>query len=94
MELPVRGHGDPDLRGLPPLFVHVGGAEMQHDDGVRIIGKARAAGVKAHLEEWPEMVHNFQTFGEGFPEAVRGTAKLCEHLRTVLGGAGARSHVA
>lgn len=67
---------------------------MQHDDGVRIIGKARAAGVKAHLEEWPEMVHNFQTFGEGFPEAVRGTAKLCEHLRTVLGGAGARSHVA
>lgn len=74
-----------DLRGLPPLFVHVGSAEMQHDDGVRITGKARAAGVRAHLEVWPEMVHNFQTFGEGFPEAVRGTAKLCEHLRGLLG---------
>jgi hypothetical protein len=36
------------------------------------------------------MVHNFQTFGEGFPEAVRGTAKLCEHVRRVLGEAGPR----
>ena len=34
------------------------------------------------------MVHDFQTFGEGFPAAVRGTAKLCEHLRTVLGETG------
>jgi epsilon-lactone hydrolase len=73
-----------DLRGLPPLSVHVGSAEMQHDDGVRITEKARAAGVRVHLEVWPEMVHNFQTFGEGFPEAVRGTAKLCEHLRGLL----------
>ncbi|HEX5750104.1 MAG TPA: alpha/beta hydrolase [Archangium sp.] len=80
-----------DLHELPPLFIHVGGVELQHDDGVRITEKARAAGVKAHLEEWPEMVHNFQTFGDAFPEAVRGTAKLCEHLRTVLGGADARA---
>ncbi|WP_375769624.1 alpha/beta hydrolase [Archangium gephyra] len=79
-----------DLRGLPPLFVHVGSAELQHDDGVRITEKARAAGVKAHLEVWPEMVHNFQTFGEGFPEAVRGTAKLCEHVRGVLAEAAPR----
>ncbi|MFE8604339.1 alpha/beta hydrolase [Archangium violaceum] len=82
-----------DLRGLPPLFVHVGSAELQHDDGVRITGKARAAGVKAHLEVWPEMVHNFQTFGEAFPESVHATAKLCEHLRSVLGGAEARANV-
>lgn len=33
------------------------------------------------------MVHDFQTFGEGFPEAVRGTAKLCEHIRGLLGKA-------
>jgi acetyl esterase/lipase len=43
------------------------------------------AGVRAHLEVWPEMVHNFQTFGDGFPEAVRGTARLCEHLGELLG---------
>ncbi|MFL5352793.1 alpha/beta hydrolase [Archangium sp.] len=77
-----------DLTGLPPLFVHVGSAELQRDDGARIVEKARAEGVQAHLEEWPEMVHNFQTFGEGFPEAVRGTTKLCEHLRGLLGRTG------
>ncbi|WP_084736267.1 alpha/beta hydrolase [Cystobacter ferrugineus] len=73
-----------DLRGLPPLFVHVGSAEIQYDDGVRITEKARAHGVQTHLEVWPEMVHDFQIFGEGFPESVRGTTKLCEHLQQVL----------
>ncbi|WP_257459375.1 alpha/beta hydrolase family protein [Archangium lipolyticum] len=53
-------------------------------DAHRIVEKARAAGVRTHLEVWPEMIHDFQTFGEGFPEAVRGTAKLCEHLRGLL----------
>ncbi len=80
-----------NLRGLPPLFVHVGSAEMQHDDGARIVEKARAAGMRAHLEVWPEMVHNFQTFGDGFPEAVRGTAKLCEHIGEVLRGPAPRA---
>jgi acetyl esterase/lipase len=61
-----------------------GSAELQHDDARRITEKARADGVQAHLEVWPEMIHNFQTFGEGFPEAVRGTGKLCEHLLGLL----------
>ncbi|QRN97142.1 alpha/beta hydrolase [Archangium violaceum] len=80
-----------DLRGLPPLFVHAGSAELQYDDARRITEKARAAGIQAHLEVWPEMVHNFQTFGDGFPEAVRGTAKLCEHLRGLLREGGPHS---
>lgn len=29
--------------------------------------------------------HDFQSFDEGFPEAVRGTAKLCEHVCGLLG---------
>jgi acetyl esterase/lipase len=43
-----------------------------------------SVGVQAHLEVWPEMVHDFQTFGEGFPESVHGTTKLCEHMQRVL----------
>jgi acetyl esterase/lipase len=73
-----------DLRGLPPLFIHVGSVELQLDDARRFTEAARAQGTRVHLEVWPEMVHNFQTFGDGFPEAVRGTAKLCEHLRALL----------
>ena len=88
------GAGDPrhplasplhaDLRGLPPLFIHVGSAELQLDDGRNFAEKARAQGVKAELVVWPEMVHNFQTFGDAFPESVRGTARLCEDIQSLL----------
>ncbi|MDY7226365.1 alpha/beta hydrolase [Hyalangium rubrum] len=88
------GQGDPrhplaspihaDLRGLPPLFLHVGSAELQHDDVTRFAQKARAAGVRAELVVWPEMVHNFQVFGERFPESVRGTARLIQDIHSVL----------
>lgn len=74
-----------DLRGLPPLYLHVGGVELLLDEVRRFAEAARAQGVRAHLEVWPEMVHNFQSFGEGFPEAVRGTEKLCEHVCGLLG---------
>jgi acetyl esterase/lipase len=88
------GAGDPhhplaspihaDLRGLPPLFIHVGSAELQLDDGRNFAEKARAQGVKVELVVWPEMVHNFQTFGDAFPESVRGTARLIEDIQSLL----------
>jgi monoterpene epsilon-lactone hydrolase len=46
-----------DLRGLPPLLIQVGGAEMLLDDGRRFAARARAAGVDVTLEEYPGMVH-------------------------------------
>ena len=70
-----------DLRGLPPLFIQVGSAELQRDDVTRFAEKARAAGVRTELEVWPEMVHNFQTFGAGFPESERAVARLGEAVR-------------
>ncbi len=88
------GAGDPrhplaspihaDLRGLPPLFIHVGSVELQLDDGKRFAQKAREQGVKAELVVWPEMIHNFQMFGDAFPESVRGTARLCEDIQSLL----------
>jgi acetyl esterase/lipase len=90
------GAGDPrhplasplyaDLRGLPPLFIHVGSAELQLEDGRNFAEKARAQGVKTELVVWPEMIHNFQTFGDAFPESVRGTARLCEDIQSLLRG--------
>ncbi len=75
-----------DLRGLPPLFIQVGGAELQHDDVSEFARKARAAGGRVALEVWPEMVHNFQTFGEGFPESQRAVARLGEAVRALAAG--------
>ena len=42
-----------DLRGLPPLLVHVGADELMRDDSVRLAEKARAAGVAVELKVWP-----------------------------------------
>ena len=55
----LNGHdaGDPfaspllaDLRGLPPLRVHVGEDEVLLDDSTRFVERAVAAGVDARLE--------------------------------------------
>jgi acetyl esterase/lipase len=46
-----------DLRGMPPLLVQVGTAEMLLDDGVRLAQRGRAAGVDVTLERWEDMVH-------------------------------------
>src|SRR5215470_9804425 len=46
-----------DLRGLPPLFIHVGDAETLLDDSTRVAEKAKKAGVKVDLEVWSEMPH-------------------------------------
>jgi acetyl esterase/lipase len=74
------------LSGLPPLFMQVGSAELQHDDVTRFAQTARAAGVRVELEVWPEMVHNFQTFGAGFPESERAVARLGEAVRALAAG--------
>jgi acetyl esterase/lipase len=52
-----------DLRGLPPLFVQVGSAELLLDDAVRLAGAAGAAGVPVHLSIWPNMPHVWHIFG-------------------------------
>ena len=46
-----------DLRGLPPLLIQVGGAEMLLDDGRRFAARARKAGVDVTLEGYTGMVH-------------------------------------
>lgn len=57
------------LRGLPPLFIHVGDAEILLDDSRRLAERARAAGVDVTLREWPGMFHVFPIFPSLLPEA-------------------------
>jgi monoterpene epsilon-lactone hydrolase len=49
-----------DLRGLPPLLIHVGTDEMILDDSTRLADRARAAGVEVTLKIWPGLWHVFQ----------------------------------
>jgi acetyl esterase/lipase len=76
LELYLRDHdrADPlasplfaDLRGLPPIALHVGTHEFLLDDSVRLAKRAQADGVVTSLRVWDGMWHVFHMFD--VPEA-------------------------
>jgi monoterpene epsilon-lactone hydrolase len=77
-----------DLRGLPPIRVHVGDDELLLDDSRRYVERVVAAGVDAKLDIWMGMPHGFVTNVGGFNAATQALkasgAFLTERLeRTV-----------
>jgi len=72
-----------NLRGLPPLLIQVGDAEVLLDDSTRLSDRAKAAGVQTKLEVWPEMIHVWHLFAGFLPEgqqAIDGLGKfIVEH---------------
>ncbi len=65
-----------DLRGLPPILIHVGDAELILDDSTRFAARAEAAGVDVTLEVWDEMPHVWHAFAGLLPEADQAVAGL------------------
>jgi len=74
-----------DLRGLPPLLIHVGDHEVLLDDSVRLGERAVAAGVDARTVVWPGMMHVFQMFAPFLPEARRANREIAEFVRDLIG---------
>ena len=70
-----------DLRGLPPLLVHVGTAETLLDDATRLAERARAAGVAVDLEVWDDMIHVWHAFAPLLPEADEAVARIGTWVR-------------
>lgn len=60
-----------DLAGLPPMLLHVGRQEALRDDSTRLVGKARAAGVDAHVVVFADVPHVWQWAELFLPEARR-----------------------
>jgi acetyl esterase/lipase len=48
-----------NLRGLPPVRVHVGDEEILLEDSRRYVARAVEAGVDAKLDVWLGMPHGF-----------------------------------
>ncbi|HVA79841.1 MAG TPA: alpha/beta hydrolase fold domain-containing protein, partial [Candidatus Binataceae bacterium] len=63
-------------RGLPPMLIQVGDAEILRDDATRVAARAKAAGVNVELEVWPEMVHVWQVFAKILPEGQQAIDKI------------------
>jgi epsilon-lactone hydrolase len=74
-----------DLKGLPPMYIQVGGDETLLDDSRRLAECARKAGVDVRLDEFPEMQHVFHFSAGHAPEADDAIRKLAEWARPKLG---------
>ncbi len=70
-----------DLRGLPPLLIHVGNDEVLLDDSVRLAERAQAAGVEVTLKVWEGMWHVFQTLAGILPEGQESIGELGEFVK-------------
>ena len=68
-----------DLRGLPPMLVHVGEHELIRDDGLRLVERARAHGVDASAGTFAGMWHVFQVIP--LPESRRSLREIGGFIR-------------
>jgi monoterpene epsilon-lactone hydrolase len=65
-----------DFRGLPPMLIHVGDAEILLDDATRVAKSAKAAGVNVELEVWDDMPHVWHVFAKILPEGQQAIDKI------------------
>ncbi len=70
-----------DLSGLAPMLIHVGGEELLLSDADALKSAARAAGVDATLEIWPEMIHVWHAFHAVLPEAEEAIDEIGAWLK-------------
>jgi acetyl esterase/lipase len=64
-----------DLKGLPPLLIQVGDAEILLDDSTRLHDCARAAGVDSTLQIYDGAFHVFQNM-PGLPETAEAVTAM------------------
>ncbi len=70
-----------DLRGLPPLLVQVGGAEMLLDQDTRFAEMARRAGTEVTLRVWDDCIHDWHVYARVIDEGRRAIEELAAFLR-------------
>ena len=81
-----------DLKGLPPLLIQCGDAEVLRDEGTLLAHKASMAGVSVRHELYEDCVHVFQAFL--FLDASRKALQSARHfVRTALDRGRTRSQV-
>ncbi len=71
-----------DLRGLPPLLIHVGSDEVLLDDAVQLAERAKAAGVHATLEIYDRMIHVWHWFLPMLDEARTAVEAIGRFVRS------------
>lgn len=71
-----------DLTGLPPILVHSGEREVLHDDGLRIVEAAKAAGVDATFKTLPGLIHTTEYWCHVVPEGLESLNEVGAFLKS------------
>ena len=70
-----------DLKGLPPMMIHVGSEEILYSDSERLAQRAKAAGVEVSLHCFDGLWHDFQLHAGQLAEADASIAELGQFMR-------------
>jgi acetyl esterase/lipase len=73
-----------DLKGLPPLCIHVGTCEVLLDDAKRLAERAEQDGVSVDLDICEGMFHVWQFFSPMVPESKEAIEKLGNFIRDIM----------
>jgi epsilon-lactone hydrolase len=67
-----------DLRGLPPIYIQAGSAEILYDSIQAFVNRAKSQGADVVLEAWEDMNHVFQMFGPDAPQSAEALRRIGE----------------
>jgi acetyl esterase len=70
-----------DLRGLPPVCVHLAELDVLWSEGEALVGRLREAGVPVETETFPGVVHGFLRATATVGKARDAVAKAGAWLR-------------
>jgi len=65
-----------DLRGLPPIYIQAGRAEILFDSIQAFVDYAEKQGADVVLETWEDMNHDFQMFGPDSPQSADALRRI------------------
>ena len=90
----VGEHGNPkdpvasplygNLKGIPPVYIHVGGDELLLDDSRMLADVADKAGVDIQVDIFPHMQHSFTMAAGRAPEADHSIFLFAQWLKKYL----------
>jgi monoterpene epsilon-lactone hydrolase len=65
-----------NLRGLPPIYIQAGRAEILYDSIQAFADRAQKQGADVVLETWEDMNHDFQMFGLDSPQSAEALRRI------------------
>ncbi len=73
-----------DVRGLPPILVHIGEREVMLSDAMRLAEHLAENRVRVSLEVWPGMFHVWHLFAAVLPEGMQALTGAAAFLDAAM----------